>query len=140
MTDAEILEHAAIAIDRMFMLAQWFVAISLALVTAVHIAASRINLLILIAMMILYSSYFALIAVSYTWNFHLMDGFFQALSLPAESPITKGLSHPSGPYTPLLFPWLGGGIFISCNAFLIRTYIQERGKKSKPQKPFSGSN
>ena len=57
MTEAEILEQMALYIDRMWLLAQWWVAISLALVAATHFAAKRMDLVILITIIGIYSAY-----------------------------------------------------------------------------------
>jgi len=123
-TEAEILEQAANAIDRMWTLAQWWVAISLGLVTAAHVAAERLNLFILIAIMVLYSAYTSLVALALSWNYHVMLGFFEVLSVEDYPPILHGITHPAGTLSLALLPWLGLAMFICCNAFLIRTYLQ----------------
>jgi len=127
MTEAELLGQAATAIDRMWTLAQWWVAISLGLVTAAHVAAERLNLFILLTILVLYVAYTSLVALAVVWNYHAMQGFFGALSLEDYPSITQGLAHPTGALSLTVLPWLGLAVFISCNAFLIRTYLQARG-------------
>ena len=129
MTEAEILEQTAIYIDRMFWLAQWYVAMSLALVTATHFAAKRLNLYILITIIGLYSAYTLLVFTSYVWNYNVMGGFFQELvklgdTMSEGSKLT--FSDPWGPYTNILFRWIGGAIFIATNAYLVGAYVQEK--------------
>ena len=131
MTEAEILEQIAIYIDRMWLFAQWYVAISLALVTATHVAAERLNLFVLVILVILYSAYSVLVSVSYIWNYNVMGGFYRELfelgaNLSEGSKV--GLSDPWGRYTHMLFQWIGGAVYFASSAFLIRTYVQEKRK------------
>ncbi len=128
MTEAEILEQIALYTDRMWLLGQWYVAISLAVVTATHFAAKSLNLAILIAIISLYSSYAALVTVSYLWNYNVMSAFYLDLFElgPALSEGSRvSMSDPWGPYTAKLIPWIGIAVFIACNAYLIWTYMRE---------------
>jgi len=139
MPELDILEHAYTAIDRMWTFAQWYVGISLAVVTAGHFAAERLNIVILVAMIGLYSAYTVLMGSAYVWNFHLMNGYLEALAhvdsgnTQVMQPVYDALAHPSGSsFAPILYPSIGVAVYIACTAFLIRTYIQERGKRAEP--------
>ena len=136
MTELEILEHAYITIDRIWNLAQWYVAISLAVVTAAHLAATRLNLFILIVMICLYSTYTLLIGSAFVWNYQVMAGYFEALTqLDSQNnlimqPVYDGLAHPSGYFAPILYPSIGVVVYVASVAFLIRTYFQETRKRN----------
>ena len=135
MIELDILEHAYITIDRIWNLAQWYVAISLALVTAAHLASARLNLFILIVMISLYSAYTMLMGSAYVWNYHVMSGYMEVLArldtgnTAVMQPVYDGLAYPYN-FAPTLYPVIGVAVYVSCTAFLIRTYIQEKGKNA----------
>ena len=126
-TEAEILELVAITIDRVWMIAQWWVSISLALIAVAHVAAKRINLPILIGMMAMYFCYTAMVVSFYVWNslymLHLADEL-HALTTVTRS--NRAWDHPSGTAGMMFMNLSGVLLYLACNAYLIRTYIQER--------------
>ena len=141
MTELEILEHAHITIDRIWGLGQWYVAISLAIVSASHFASARLNPFVLTAIVCLYSVYTVFMGSAYLWNFHVMSGYFEALervdpsNIEVMQPVYDGLAYPYN-FAPTLYPIIGIAIYIACTTFLIGTYIQERRKDSgNPEDP-----
>ena len=132
MSEAEILEQIAIHIDRMWLLAQWYTAISLAMISATHFAAERLNLYILISTIGLYSVYSVLVSIAYMWNFNVMGAFYGDLNqlgdTLSEGSIEALNSSWGGTLTHRFYQLGGTAVFLASNAYLIVTYEQEKRK------------
>ena len=125
----QVRQQLWILTDRMWALSQWWVSISLAILVVAHLAAHRINLLILLSILFMYWSYTAMFVVTYSTNLTYLLAFGRDLNEFASNSagVREVLTNEASILGSFLLLVSALSLFVAVNVYLVKTFKEERG-------------
>jgi len=131
MSEAEIAYQLSEIFNRVWSMQQWWASISFGLIVLAHVASEKLNALLMIIVIILYSAFTFFVFHMLGRNWESVTGYITDLQLLEDSGQKLGegtlaLMQPQSEVANVLIIVALYGTYVGCNAYLLYKYFSRR--------------